>query len=159
MHIVSTTTHSSTNNCFSRCAPLLAHTSTMRASREAATPDLQPRPSAASSLARLSLPVNKTSNGFRSSATWTSTSGDLSGLSDTDEIGDRREFVEEYNRISKKVCCLVRNCQFYMLTCNSMASVHWFLIIPRALKWVPESESSPAMGTRLTYRVGPRSPS
>lgn len=75
----------------------------MRASREAATPDLQPRPSVSSSLARLSLPAIKTSSGVQSSATWTSTTGDLGGLSDTDKISDRETFVEEYNRIAKKV--------------------------------------------------------
>lgn len=75
----------------------------MKEGREAITPDLQPRPSAGYPHARLSLPANKTSSGVRSSATWTSTSGDLGGLSDTDEIGDRLDFVEEYNRIAKKV--------------------------------------------------------
>lgn len=75
----------------------------MRASRETITPDLQPRPSAASSLARLSLPTHKTSSGIHSSATWTSTSGDLNSLSDTDEIGDRENFTDEYNRLAKKV--------------------------------------------------------
>lgn len=76
----------------------------MRPSRGAMTPDLQPRPSVSSSIARLSLPVNKTSSGVQSSATWTSSSGDLGGLSDTDKISDRESFVEEYNRLAIKVC-------------------------------------------------------
>ena len=39
----------------------------------------------------------------KSSATWTSSSGDLAGLSDSDEIQDRPEFVYEYNRLARKV--------------------------------------------------------
>lgn len=78
-------------------------TTNMRPSREVHTPDLQPRPSASSNLAHLSLPVKKTSSGVQSSATWTSTSGDLGSLSDTDEIRERDDYVEEYNRIAKKV--------------------------------------------------------
>jgi hypothetical protein len=39
----------------------------------------------------------------RSSATWTSSSGDLAGLSDTDDVQDRHEFVREYNRLAQKV--------------------------------------------------------
>ena len=39
----------------------------------------------------------------RSSATWTSSSGDLVNLSDTDDIQDRPEFVHEYNRLARKV--------------------------------------------------------
>ncbi|KAH6675337.1 GTPase-activator protein for rho-like GTPases-like protein, partial [Plectosphaerella plurivora] len=39
---------------------------------------------------------------FRSSATWTSSSGDLASFSDTDEIEDRTRFVLEYNRLAKK---------------------------------------------------------
>lgn len=54
----------------------------------------------------MSMPV-KTSSGFQSSATWTSTSGDLGILSDTDELGDRQEFVDEYNRLAQKVCSSV----------------------------------------------------
>ncbi|KAK1981734.1 hypothetical protein LZ30DRAFT_555879, partial [Colletotrichum cereale] len=38
-----------------------------------------------------------------SSATWTSSIGDLAMLSDTDEIQDRRMFIHEYNRLAKKV--------------------------------------------------------
>jgi len=40
----------------------------------------------------------------KSSATWTSSSGDLAGLSDSDEIHDRPEFVHEYNKLARKVC-------------------------------------------------------
>lgn len=74
---------------------------TMRASRELSTPDLQPRPSVTGYYGRLSVPVKKTSSGLQSSATWTSNSGDL--MSDTDEIANRDDFVEEYNRLAKKV--------------------------------------------------------
>ncbi|KAL2019994.1 hypothetical protein VTK56DRAFT_8994 [Thermocarpiscus australiensis] len=38
----------------------------------------------------------------RSSATWSSSSGDLTGLSDTDDIQVRDEFVQEYNRLARK---------------------------------------------------------
>ncbi|KAK3684766.1 hypothetical protein B0T22DRAFT_408717, partial [Podospora appendiculata] len=38
----------------------------------------------------------------RSSATWTSSSGDLAGLSDTDDVQDRLEYVREYNRLARK---------------------------------------------------------
>lgn len=79
-------------------------TKTMRESRGAVTPDLQPRPSDSSSLARLNRPVKKPFREVRSSATWTSTSGDLGVMSDTDEIRDRRDFVLEYNRLAQKVC-------------------------------------------------------
>ncbi|EGY18928.1 uncharacterized protein VDAG_09262 [Verticillium dahliae VdLs.17] len=40
---------------------------------------------------------------LQSSATWTSSSGDLAMFSDTDEIEDRQHFVVEYNRLAKKV--------------------------------------------------------
>lgn len=40
-----------------------------------------------------------------SSATWTSSSGEgLGGYSDLDEVQDRFHFVDEYNRLAKKVC-------------------------------------------------------
>lgn len=38
----------------------------------------------------------------RSSATWTSSSGDVAGHSDTDDVEDRPEFVQEYNRLARK---------------------------------------------------------
>ncbi|PSS00776.1 Rho GTPase activation protein [Coniella lustricola] len=77
--------------------------SRMRESRQVVTPDLQPRLSASSSsFTHPVLPVNKGSSGVRSSATWASTSGDLGGMSDTDEIHDREEFVVEYNRLAQK---------------------------------------------------------
>jgi hypothetical protein len=38
-----------------------------------------------------------------SSATWTSSSGDLVDLSDTDDLEIRDEFVQEYNRVARKV--------------------------------------------------------
>jgi len=41
----------------------------------------------------------------RSSNTWTSSSGDV--LSDQDEVEDRSVFVEEYNRLARKVCRLI----------------------------------------------------
>ncbi|KAK1502553.1 RhoGAP domain-containing protein [Colletotrichum tamarilloi] len=53
------------------------------------------------------LPALVTGDGRRSralpsSATWTSSVGDLALLSDTDEIQDRRIFVQDYNRLAKK---------------------------------------------------------
>lgn len=38
-----------------------------------------------------------------SSATWTSSSGDFADLSDADDLEIRDEFVQEYNRVAKKV--------------------------------------------------------
>jgi hypothetical protein len=38
-----------------------------------------------------------------SSATWTSSSGDLVDLSDADDLEIRDEFVQEYNRVARKV--------------------------------------------------------
>ncbi|KAK4453636.1 hypothetical protein QBC34DRAFT_189868 [Podospora aff. communis PSN243] len=38
----------------------------------------------------------------KSSATWTSSSGDLAALSDSDEVQERPEFVQEYNRLARK---------------------------------------------------------
>ncbi|KAI3396344.1 hypothetical protein diail_12234 [Diaporthe ilicicola] len=72
----------------------------MSASRDLSTPDLQPRPSVTGYHGRLSVPVKKRSSGIQSSATWTSNSGDL--MSDTDEIANRDDFVDEYNRLAKK---------------------------------------------------------
>lgn len=40
----------------------------------------------------------------RSSRTWTTSSGELGLLSDTDEVDDRSGYVQEYNRLAKKVC-------------------------------------------------------
>ncbi len=40
---------------------------------------------------------------FPSSETWTSSSGDLALMSDTDELVDREEYIKEYNRLAKKV--------------------------------------------------------
>lgn len=75
---------------------------TMTASRELSTPDLQPRPSVTGYHGKLSVPIKKTSSGLQSSATWTSNSGDY--ISDTDEISNRDDFVQEYNRLAKKAC-------------------------------------------------------
>lgn len=47
--------------------------------------------------------ISRRHGAFRSSATWTSSSGDLAMFSDTDEIEDRTRFVLEYNRLAKKV--------------------------------------------------------
>ncbi|POS80506.1 hypothetical protein DHEL01_v201105 [Diaporthe helianthi] len=74
----------------------------MTASRELSTPDLQPRPSVTGYHGKLSVPIKKTSSGLQSSATWTSNSGDY--ISDTDEISNRDDFVQEYNRLAKKAC-------------------------------------------------------
>ncbi len=41
--------------------------------------------------------------GNASSATWTSSSGDLGDQSDTIDVQDRFHFIEEYNRLAKKV--------------------------------------------------------
>lgn len=40
---------------------------------------------------------------MRSSRTWTTSSGDFGLLSDTDQVDDRGVFVQEYNRLAKKV--------------------------------------------------------
>jgi hypothetical protein len=39
----------------------------------------------------------------RTSRTWTTSSGDLGLMSDTDEFDDRALVVQEYNRLAKKV--------------------------------------------------------
>jgi hypothetical protein len=41
------------------------------------------------------------------SKTWTNSSGDHNILNDTDELDDRAGFVQEYNRLAKKVRLLV----------------------------------------------------
>lgn len=116
----------------------------MRASRDAITPDLQPRPSASSSLGRLSLPFNKISSGMQSSATWTSNSGDLGALSDTDEIGDRTQLTQEYNRLAQKACQFLdtKTEQAHVLTSISMAFARLFLMIPRTPRSVLGSTNS-----------------
>jgi hypothetical protein len=40
---------------------------------------------------------------MHSSRTWTTSSGGLGLMSDTDELGDRAVFVQEYNRLAQKV--------------------------------------------------------
>ncbi|KAL0779707.1 hypothetical protein CaCOL14_004191 [Colletotrichum acutatum] len=45
---------------------------------------------------------DRRSRALASSATWTSSVGDLALLSDTDEIQDRRIFVQDYNRLARK---------------------------------------------------------
>ena len=69
------------------------------------TPSIPPRGiphSATASQLPLPPPLGFT-RANKSSATWTSSSGDLAGLSDSDEIQDRPEFVYEYNRLARKV--------------------------------------------------------
>lgn len=41
---------------------------------------------------------------MRSSETWTTSSGELGLLADSDEVEDRAVFVHEYNRLARKVC-------------------------------------------------------
>jgi hypothetical protein len=41
---------------------------------------------------------------MRSSCTWTTSSGELGLMSDTDELEDRTVYAQEYNRLAKKVC-------------------------------------------------------
>ena len=43
---------------------------------------------------------------MRSSNTWTTSSGELGQMSDTDELEDRTVYAQEYNRLAKKVCIL-----------------------------------------------------
>lgn len=124
----------------SDCCPF-AHSplslATMRASRELSTPDLQPRPSITGYHGRLSIPIKKTSTGIQSSATWTSNSGDL--MSDTDEIANRDDFVDEYNRLAKKVRTLVLRDRFRLTDCvDSMACVNSSPTSPRVLRYVSQ---------------------
>lgn len=57
------------------------------------------------------LPIpGKDRRGNESSATWTSSSGDLAGLSDTDDIQERDPFVQEYNRLARKVGACLHPC-------------------------------------------------
>ena len=46
--------------------------------------------------------------GCRRSNTWTSSTRDLGLLSERDEVDDREEFVDEYNRLEKKVMVSVQ---------------------------------------------------
>lgn len=41
---------------------------------------------------------------YRSSTTWTSSSGDFDINSEDEEVEDRSFFVDEYNKLAKKVC-------------------------------------------------------
>jgi hypothetical protein len=41
---------------------------------------------------------------YRSSTTWTSSSGDFGVNCEDEEVEDRRFFVDEYNKLAKKVC-------------------------------------------------------
>ena len=65
-------------------------------------------PTSASSVSLL-LPQSASLQSFshasriRSSGTWTTSSGELGLLSNADEIEDRDVFVQEYNRLAKKV--------------------------------------------------------
>lgn len=43
---------------------------------------------------------------MRGSRTWTTSSGELGLVNDSDEPEDRVAFVQEYNRLAKKVCHL-----------------------------------------------------
>lgn len=87
------------------CGPPLSTAAKMGPPRDLPTPDLQPRPSVSSAHGRTLLHVNQSSSGGQSSETWTSTSGDI--VSDTDEIENRDAFVDEYNRLARKVCLLL----------------------------------------------------
>lgn len=49
-------------------------------------------------------PESKTRRANITSNTWTSSSGDV--VSDQDEVDDRSSYVQEYNRLAKKVCPL-----------------------------------------------------
>jgi hypothetical protein len=49
------------------------------------------------------LPASDRRRGNDSSATWTTSSGDMGIFSETDEVEDRSPFVDEYNRLAKKV--------------------------------------------------------
>ncbi|OHE96751.1 RhoGAP domain-containing protein [Colletotrichum orchidophilum] len=63
--------------------------------------NLQPLASS-NTLPALIVGEGRRSRALPSSATWASSVGDLAMLSDTDEIQDRRRFVQEYNRLAKR---------------------------------------------------------
>lgn len=49
-------------------------------------------------------PTTEPSRGESSSSgTWTATSGELGFLSDADKVDERSQFVQEYNRLAKRV--------------------------------------------------------
>lgn len=48
-------------------------------------------------------PASDRRRGNGSSATWTTSSGEMGIFSETDEVEDRSPFVDEYNRLAKKV--------------------------------------------------------
>ena len=56
----------------------------------------------ATTLGYLTVPGHDT-RANATSATWTSSSGDLADLSDADDVELRDDFVQEYNRVAKKV--------------------------------------------------------
>lgn len=60
-----------------------------------------------------------------SSATWTTSTGDIGVFSDSEEIDDRAAFVDEYNRLAKKVCRLNVTDLHALLTQRSIGSVCW----------------------------------
>jgi hypothetical protein len=70
--------------------------------RIAASPTLTHHPSS-NTFNPVSLGADRGREAYRSSDTWTSSSGDLGVLSDTDEIDDRGQFLQEYNRLALKV--------------------------------------------------------
>jgi hypothetical protein len=76
--------------------------SRMAASRTTASPTLRDRPSSGAISQGVAI-SERGRQAHRSSDTWTSSSGDLGILSDTDDIDDRADFIQEYNRLAQKV--------------------------------------------------------
>jgi hypothetical protein len=64
----------------------------------------------------LAAPQGRGAGVYHSSATWTSSSGDINLVSEVEEIDDRERFVDEYNRLAKKVFGLLGSCSWSWLT-------------------------------------------
>ncbi len=70
----------------------------------------------------------------RSSATWTTSSGDPDTLSDADELEDRDLFVEEYNRLAKKVGSLGLRGEWRPGLANGPDSTVFVCCCPKTIK-------------------------
>ncbi|KAF4970833.1 hypothetical protein FSARC_2199 [Fusarium sarcochroum] len=97
------------------------------------------------------------------SKTWTTSSGEHGILSDTDELEDRASFVQEYNRLAKKVRCTLEGCDLangsrteFPLTAFEGKGI----CSPRKQGWLyrilRSSSNQPPSGVKPTTHHGPR---
>ncbi|ORY71902.1 uncharacterized protein BCR38DRAFT_330319 [Pseudomassariella vexata] len=69
-------------------------------------------------------------NVFRSSNTWTSSSGDIGLASEGEEVDDREQFVDEYNRLAKKVEFLGALVYFHVCLADRERSMAYVQLCP-----------------------------